>query len=272
MPVKTSPKLDVDTEHLKEQAADLAAKAGDAAYQAKEWTTPKVEAFIDWLLPRAEHLYKESVKAAAPKVEKAADAVSPAIDTAHDKLVDDLIPRLVTVLNDAAVRAGATAEHVADVAADKASRKSAAIAAAAVAAAEEKRNRHTGAKIFWVLTGIAVAGAAIAAWSRSRSQVDPWAEPWEPSESLGSSGHHHSAAAVVGDAADAVGEAAGAAVAKGREAVGKAADAAASAKDDLTEKVAEAKDAAAETAKKVTRRSAPKSTTTPTEGEEGPAI
>ncbi len=59
MPVtKTSHKLDVDTEHLKEQAADLAAsakeaaaKAGDAAYQAKEWTTPKVEAFIDWLLP-----------------------------------------------------------------------------------------------------------------------------------------------------------------------------------------------------------------------------
>jgi len=271
MPVKTSPKLDVDTEHLKEQAADLAAKAGDAAYQAKEWTTPKVEAFIDWLLPRAEHLYKESVKAAAPKVEKAAESVSPAIDTAHDKLVDDLIPRLVTVLNDAAVRAGATAEHVADVAADKASKKSAAIAAAAVAAAEEKRNRHTGAKIFWVLTGIAVAGAAIAAWSRSRSQVDPWAEPWEPSESLGSSGHH-SASAVVGDAADAVGEAAGAAVAKAREASRTAAEKVSEAKDDLTEKVTEAKDAAAETAKKVTRRAAPKSTTTPTEGEEGPAI
>ena len=59
---------------------------------AKDWTTPKVEQAIDWLLPRVEHLYKESVKAAAPKVESAADKVSPAIDTAHDKLVDDFLP------------------------------------------------------------------------------------------------------------------------------------------------------------------------------------
>src|SRR3954453_5042931 len=90
MPFTTRrPKIDVDTEKIKDQAADLGAaiadeashakgtasvaagKAGVAAVQAKDWTGPKVEAFGDWLLPRLEHLYKESVKAAAPKVEAA---------------------------------------------------------------------------------------------------------------------------------------------------------------------------------------------------------
>ncbi|NEC93010.1 hypothetical protein, partial [Streptomyces sp. SID12501] len=69
------PKIDVDTERLKGHAADLGAtladgakdaahRASDAAGQAKEWTTPRIEAFVDWLTPRVEHLYKESVKTA----------------------------------------------------------------------------------------------------------------------------------------------------------------------------------------------------------------
>ena len=90
---KSRPKIDVDTEKSRtrrptwaprsptpprarratRRATAAVARPGTPPSQAKDWTTPKVEAFIDWLLPRVEHLYKESVKAAAPKVESAAD-------------------------------------------------------------------------------------------------------------------------------------------------------------------------------------------------------
>lgn len=273
------PKIDVDTERLKGQAADLgvslaegakeaAARAGDAAGHAKEWTTPRVEAFVAWLLPRLDHLYKESVKSAAPQVEKAAKKATPAIDTAHDKLVDELIPKLVAALNEAAVRAGAQAEHAADVAAGHAGKHSKRIARAARRAAKEAaraERRHTGAKVFWVLAGLAGAGAAAVAWLRSRSTTDPWAEPWEPTDSLGGESlkaRAHTAANdlqdAVGDAADAVGEAAGAAVAKSRDAVTKAAQVVEHATEEIGDKAKEAKDAAAGTARKATRRTTPK--------------
>ncbi len=274
--------IDIDTDDVKEQVADLAqqakgasaaaaAKASDAAVHAKEWTTPKVEAFIDWLLPRVEHLYKESVKAAAPKVEQAAEAVTPAIDTAHEKLVDDLLPKLVQAMNDAAVRAGAAVEHAADAAAAKSGAAAAVVAAVAAEQAEEAERRHTGAKVFWTVVGLLGVGAAVAAWRHSRDTVDPWAEPWEPTDAFGGTTpdtlreRAHDArtefAGAAGDAADALGEAAGTAVAKGREAASKAGERASDAKDKATDALADAKDAAAETARKVTRRAAPKKPT-----------
>jgi gas vesicle protein len=250
------------TSSIKDASSTAATKAVDAAGHAKDWTTPKVEGFIDWLLPRAEHLYRESVKAAAPKVEHAADRVAPAIDSAHDKLVDDLLPRLVVAMNEAAQKASSAADSAAD-------RAAAAAAAVAAAAAAKQEKKHTGAKVFWTLVGLAGAATAYVAWRSSRSTVDPWAEPWEPTDSFGSSdsslsthGTRSGLANAAGDAADAIGAAAGTAVAKGRDAASKAAETLSEAKEEVTEKVEElsekAKEAATETARKVTRRAAPK--------------
>lgn len=278
------PKIDVDTERLKTQAAvlgasladgakDAAGRAGDAAGHAKEWTTPRVEAFVAWLLPHVDHLYKESVKTAAPQVEKAARMATPAIDTAHDKLVDELIPRFVAAVNEAASKAGAQAEVAATVAADHAGKHSKKLAKAAKKAAKEaaKADRKgSGAKVFWIVAGLAGAGAAAFAWMRSRSTTDPWAEPWEPADPIGGESLKARAQTAVGDAADAVGEAAGTAVAKSRE----AAEAVAQATEDLSEKAKEAGQAAQETARKATRRSTPKKLddgATPQSGTDSPA-
>ena len=252
---KQHSKLDVDPDKLKEQAADLGATLTGAAVHAKEWTTPRVEAFVDWLLPRLENAYNESVKAAAPRVEKAAEKAGPAIDTAHDKLVDELIPRLVTALNDAAEKAGVAAAKAADTTAELAKANAAELRKSAHDVAPKKS--HKGLTTFMVVGLLVGAGAAGAAWFRSRSTVDPWAEPWEPTDPTGSTGadavhaHAHDVRAsvtdAVGEAADVVGEAAGSAVAKSREATRKAA-----------EKLDEARGAAEEAAKKVTRRTAAK--------------
>ncbi len=130
-------------------------------------------------------------------------------------------------------------------AADKAG---AAAAAVAAAAAEQTKKKHTGAKVFWLVAAFLAIGAGVVAWSRSRSTVDPWAEPWEPVESTSD------VQGRVADAADSLGEAAGSAVAGARKAATKVSDAAGSltekvadATEDLTEKVADA-------TKKVTRR------------------
>lgn len=122
----------IDTDKIKDQAADLASvlsdgahqagekatvvagQAREAALQAKDWGTPKVEAFVEWVTPRLEQAWNESVKAAAPAVEKAAGKASPVIDSAHDKLVDDLFPKIVAALNDAAKNAADATRTAAD--------------------------------------------------------------------------------------------------------------------------------------------------------------
>ena len=91
----------IDSDKIKDQAAELAALVGVAgtkaqsttahfADQAKDWGQPKVEAFVEWATPRLEKAWQDSLQAAAPRVEKAAEKAGPAIDTAHDKLVDEL--------------------------------------------------------------------------------------------------------------------------------------------------------------------------------------
>ena len=262
--------IDVDTEKLKAQAAEIGVAVSDAAVHAKEWTAPRLEAFVEWLTPRLEKAYTESLKAAAPRLGKAAEKAGPVIDTAHDKLVDDLIPRLVAAFNEAAERAAAAADSAAGALEGRAD----AVAGAAAGAAEdaESAKSHTAAKTFFVVAALAAAGAAGAAWYRSRSSVDPWAEPWEPTDPTGADSlqtrphdGHATFTEAVGGAADAVGEAAGSAVAASREATHKAAEKAAEVKDAAAEKAAEVKDAVAEraaevkdavegTARKVTRR------------------
>ena len=99
--------------HARVAAADAAVQAKEAAILAKDWSAPRLEATKDWLTPRLEHAWAEGVKAAAPKIELAAEKATPAIGTAHDKLVDELLPRLVSAVNDAAERAGGAIEAAA---------------------------------------------------------------------------------------------------------------------------------------------------------------
>lgn len=206
----------IDTEKVKEKAAEatallsdvsskaatqagsFAAQAKDRASNAKDWAQPRVHDFIAWLTPRAEKAWQDSVQAAAPQVEKAAGKAAPLIDSAHDKLVDDLLPKMVSAFNAAADNAAAAqgktslAATVTD-AADKASKKS-----------------RKGWLIALAAGGAAVAGYVF--WKRAQPQTDPWAEPWEQS-----SGADYS------DGAAKHSSGAGSAVAKGREAGAKAA-------------------------------------------------
>ncbi|NLF04667.1 MAG: hypothetical protein GX593_06660 [Actinomycetales bacterium] len=47
--------LDSDT------AAKAAATAKDAAVHAKEWGEPKIDAFLEWFVPRVEKAYQDGV-------------------------------------------------------------------------------------------------------------------------------------------------------------------------------------------------------------------
>jgi hypothetical protein len=218
-------KLDVDPVQVKAQAVDIATDVRDAALSAKDWTAPRVEAFIEWLTPRLEQLYADGIKAAAPQVEKAAGMAAPAVDSAHDKIVDDLLPRLVAAVNAAVDKVQEDPEPQALVEVDDPGRS------------------HTARNVFIAVAVAAGVGAAVAAWSRSRSTVDPWAEPWEPTEQSTGTGGIESAMA---EAADAVGEAAGTAVAKSREATRRAGEKLAEAKDELSERLTDAKGSASE--------------------------
>jgi hypothetical protein len=211
----------IDTEKVKERAAEaaallsdvsskaatqagvVAAQAKDRASNAKDWAQPRVNDFIAWLTPRAEKAWQDSLQAAAPQVEKAAGKAAPLIDSAHDKLVDDLLPKMVAAFNGAAANA-ATAQN------------KAALADSVAKAAEEANKK--GSKKGW-LVALAAGGAAVAGymfWKRAQPQTDPWAEPWE--QGTGADYSNGAARHTSG-----VGAAAGSAVAKGKEAGVKAA-------------------------------------------------
>ena len=211
----------IDTEKVKERAAEasallsdvsskaatqagsIATQAKDRASNAKDWAQPRVNDFIAWLTPRAERAWQDSVQAAAPQVEKVAGKAAPLIDSAHDKIVDDLLPKMVSAFNTAAAGAATAqgkpslAETVTE-AADKAS----------------KKNSKKGWLVALAAGGVAVAGYVF--WKRAQPQTDPWAEPWEQ----GSGADYSDGAARHSSGA---GSAAGSAVAKGREAGAKAA-------------------------------------------------
>jgi uncharacterized protein YjbJ (UPF0337 family) len=230
-----TPKIDmskIDSEKVKDSAVVTAAAlvgagsnaahtAKDAAFQAKDWAEPRVDAFLDWLRPRAERAWSDSVRAAAPRVEKAADRATPIIDTAHDRIVDEYLPRLVVAFNSAADRAGVAAK-----AAEKAALK-----------AQRRSRRRKG--FLWVFLGGLAAAVGYTFWRRAQPQNDPWAEPWEQATAPDYDGVARDAKHAVGDAAEAVGEAAGAAVARGREV-----------REQAAERVTEAVDKARETTRK----------------------
>lgn len=239
----------VDADRIKEQAADLGAVIADraadlaehaktSALHAKDWAEPRVEHLVESTRPRAEKLWHDGVRAAQPKVERAAEKSLPMVDTAHDKLVDDLLPKLVASLTAAAAATAAGADKARDVTSAKLSE---------IAHVEPPKppKSHTGAKVFWLVAAVAAIGAAFTAWRSSRPTTDPWAEqPWEPAGGTPdfrarSAGLNDTVTDVkheLGEAAEHVGELAGETVARTREATEKAAEKA----REATEKAKEA--------------------------------
>ncbi len=212
-------RVPVDTDRLKSQAAEVGAalseasiRAGhaaehlahqtkDAAYQAKDWATPRVE-----------RAWNEGRRVAGPKIEEAVETAAekalPLVDKTHDRLVEEVLPKFVAALSAAAAAAAVGADKARDVANARLTEL------AHVEVPVPPKKSHTGAKIFWWLTGIAVVGAVIAAIRRNQPTSDPWAEePWEDAEV---EAKHGGVRDTLAHAADAVGEVAGEAVATAR--------------------------------------------------------
>lgn len=242
----------IDRERVKEQAAVAAALlagvgskaasqagtfAGQArvrAVQAKDWAEPRVTEFVAWLTPRAEKAWYDSVQAAAPRVEKAAEKAGPLIDTAHDKIVDELLPKVVAAFNHAATQAAHSSEVRLAAGTTAAAGSAHALADALAKNAEKARSKKRG--WLWALAGVGAAGAGYVFWRRAQPQNDPWAEPWEQATKPDYTGAAREAKHAVAHAAETVGERAGATVAKGREAGAKVAQTA----GDLGSKAAHA--------------------------------
>lgn len=238
----------VDAEQLKTQAAGIGAALGEASAQAQVAAAKLAEeARIaalhakEWAGPRVEKAWRDGAKAATPKIEAAAERAVPMVDTAHDTFVEDVLPKLVAAVSAAATAAAAGADKARDATSAKLTEM------AHLEVPEPEKKSHVLATIMWLLAGAAAAGAALAAWNRSKPTTDPWAEqPWEPVDQDPTDRFKAAAADVkyeLGDAAEAVGEAAGETVARTRGA---------------TEKAAERAREAAEKAREATKKAAPR--------------
>jgi phosphohistidine phosphatase SixA len=211
----------VEADRLKNRAAEFSGAVSSASSRAGQTATQLAQQARDaavhakaWAAPRAEKAWYESRKATAPKVERAAEMALPLVDRTHDRLVDDLLPKLVAAVNAAAAATAVGADRARDATAARLTDL------AHIPVPEPKKSR-TGAKIFWSIAGLAVAGAVVAVFRRSRPMNDPWAEePWETAER----DLKARAAEELGDAADTVGQTAGLAVARTREASEKVAE------------------------------------------------
>jgi len=253
--------------HAGHTAAHLAEQAAVAAVQAKEWAAPRVEAAVEWATPRVEKALRDAAKAAEPTVERAAEKAVPMVDSAHDAFVEEVLPKLTAAITAAVAAAVVGADKVRDAA-------SARLTEIAHLEVPEPRRSHTGAKVFWLVTGAAAAVAALFAWKRSKPTVDPWAEqPWEPADSADRFKHRAAEAREelggvvadvkheLGDAAEAVGEVAGEAVAMTRGATDRAREAAERAAEKTREATDKAREAVGEVAEKTveaTRKATPR--------------
>lgn len=173
-----SRKNKIDDE-IREQAGEAGKAARQFAEQGKDWATPKVEAAMDWAGPRVEKAWKAGVTATAPKLADAAGKSRDAVDIAHDKLVDDVLPKVIAALEDAARAAAGGADDVQD-------RVHSAVGKAEKALKEQEKAAKGGSKLGktlgWVLVGSAVAGAGVLIWRRTQPVDDPWAEEyWDDS-------------------------------------------------------------------------------------------
>ena len=203
-------------------ASHLADQAKGAASGAREWAGPHVSSAVDWTSPRVQKAWADAYRTANPHIEKAAGKALPVVDTAHERFVSEILPKFMAAMTAAAAATAANADKAREAASAKLSDL------AHVEPPEPEKSPHTAAKVVWVVLGVAAAGAAAAAWQRSRPIEDPWAEqPWDdqPVERASRPDLDDVVTDVkhdLGDAAEHLGEAAGGAVARTREATERA--------------------------------------------------
>src|SRR5690625_1790597 len=160
---------------LRNQAGDAGKAARQFADQGKEWATPKVDAAIAWAAPRMEKAWKSGVTATAPRPATAAGRSRDAVDVAHDKLVDDVLPKVIDALEEAARAAKSGADSVQ-------SQVHASTKKAEKALKQQEKAAKGGSKwrktLGWVLIGSALAGIGVMIWRRTQPVDDPWAEEY----------------------------------------------------------------------------------------------
>lgn len=148
---------------LSEQAGKAGATAAALADQGKLWASSVAA-------PKLDRAWRDSVKAAAPRVEAAAEKARPAVDHARDVLVDDYIPRLQKAMQDAARAASGE---------DSLGGKASKAGKAAQKALSKPTSSHSTAKtVGWILVGTAAAGTGYLLWRRTQPVDDPWAEEY----------------------------------------------------------------------------------------------
>lgn len=160
---------------VRQQAGDAGKAARELAEQGKDWATPKMEAAIDWAGPRVDKAWKAGVTATAPKLATAAGKSRDAVDVAHDKLVDDVLPKVIQALEDAAKAAKTSADSVQSQVQSTTKKAEKALKKQEKAA---KGGSTWGKTLGWVLVGSAVAGAGVLIWRRTQPVDDPWAEEY----------------------------------------------------------------------------------------------
>ncbi|WP_159717928.1 hypothetical protein [Actinomyces marmotae] len=142
MPCKTADKR-IDSDHLRQEAANLAEAIAERAERAAEWAAPRVV--------RAGENVSRAAKEAQTRIE-------PAYSEARARVVDDYLPR---------------AQRAAE-----AARAAIAEAPAPVVAPKKHRCRRGLKALAWATVVTAAAGAAYIAWRRSQPVEDPWAEEY----------------------------------------------------------------------------------------------
>jgi len=148
---------------LRERIAPVADRgiraAEEAAGTARDWAAPRVSAARDWAAPVLEKGWERGREVTAPAVGQAAERLAPAVDAARDRLVEDLLPRIVSALSAAAATVVAARAVAGDDEPDRS------------ADPVDEPKRHRGRLV--LLLAIAAAIAAAIAWRRNR-RLEEW--------------------------------------------------------------------------------------------------
>ena len=165
-----------------QREADAAADA--AMRHGEEWAAKAqhfVEEGADWIAPRAQKLWDETVKTAGPVIEDATEKVRPYLDEAEER-VRPYLKDAQSVAEDYAKR-GESAARAAQRLLPKGTLAERAQRAGEATRKELTKPKKSKARSFgkflgWTLLGTAAAGVGYLLWRRSQPIEDPWAEEY----------------------------------------------------------------------------------------------